>query len=135
MLSDKIRQKESIKEIHERYSYYNNVPERGLVINKRPAMTQIDHEKVGDYVLLTVRDPLCAYDEDLRKQGKTGVESVTLIGLCTDICVISNAMLVKAFLPEVPVMVDASCCAGVTPQSHENALNAMEICQIQVLNR
>ena len=48
---------------------------------------------------------------------------------------ISNAMLVKAFLPEVPVMVDASCCAGVTPQSHENALNAMEICQIQVLNR
>ena len=78
---------------------------------------------------------LCAYDEDLRKQGKTGVESVTLIGLCTDICVISNAMLVKAFLPEVPVMVDASCCAGVTPQSHENALNAMEICQIQVLNR
>ena len=78
---------------------------------------------------------LCAYDEDLRKQGKTGVESVTLIGLCTDICVISNAMLVKAFLPEVPVIVDASCCAGVTPQSHENALNAMEICQIQVLNR
>lgn len=60
MLSDKIRQKESIKEIHEGYSYYNNVPERGLVINKRPAMTQIDHEKVGDYVLLTVRDPLCA---------------------------------------------------------------------------
>ncbi|MGN1378261.1 MAG: isochorismatase family protein [Dorea sp.] len=78
---------------------------------------------------------LCAYDEDLRKQGKTGVESVTLIGLCTDICVISNVMLVKAFLPEVPVIVDASCCAGVTPQSHENALNAMEICQIQVLNR
>lgn len=82
-----------------------------------------------------LRALLCAYDEDLRKQGKTGVESVTLIGLCTDICVISNAMLVKAFLPEVPVMVDASCCAGVTPQSHENALNAMEICQIQVLNR
>ena len=62
------------------------------------------------------------------------VESVELIGLCTDICVISNAMLVKAALPEVPVFVDASCCAGVTPESHGRALAAMEACQIQILN-
>ena len=80
MLSDKIRQKESIKEIHERYSYYNNVPERGLVINKRPAMTQIDHEKVGDYMLLTVRDPLCAYDEDPAKKIAGRLENAELIG-------------------------------------------------------
>lgn len=80
MLSDRIRQKESIKEIHERYSYYNNVPERGLVINKRPAMTQIDHEKVGDYVLLTVRDPLCAYDEDPAKKIAGRLENAELIG-------------------------------------------------------
>ena len=61
------------------------------------------------------------------------IGSITLIGLCTDICVISNAMIVKAVLPEVPVFVDANCCAGVTPQSHENALAAMECCQIKVL--
>ena len=58
-------------------------------------------------------------------------DSVELVGLCTDICVISNAMLIKARMPEMPVSVDASCCAGVTPQSHENALNAMKMCQIR----
>ena len=63
------------------------------------------------------------------------IGSITLIGLCTDICVVSNAMLVKAFLPEVPVIVDASCCAGVTPESHETALKAMEACQIQIVGR
>ena len=62
------------------------------------------------------------------------IASVTLIGLCTDICVISNALLVKAFLPEVPVTVDAACCAGVTPESHKNALAAMKMCQIAVEN-
>ena len=61
------------------------------------------------------------------------IGSVTLIGLCTDICVISNAMIVKAFLPEVPVRVDAACCAGVTPESHENALAAMKCCQIEII--
>ena len=60
------------------------------------------------------------------------IASVTLVGLCTDICVISNALLVKAFLPEVPITVDAACCAGVTPQSHLNALEAMKMCQITV---
>lgn len=73
-------------------------------------------------------------DEDLRKQGKSGVEKVTLVGLCTDICVISNAMLIKAFLPEAEVAVDAKCCAGVTPESHKNALEAMKMCQITVEN-
>lgn len=77
---------------------------------------------------------LKARDEDLRKQGKPGVEKVTLIGLCTDICVISNALLVKAFLPEAEIAVDAACCAGVTPESHKNALAAMRVCQITVEN-
>lgn len=61
-----------------------------------------------------------------------GLASVELVGLCTDICVISNAMLLKAFYPELPVSVTASCCAGVTPESHENALNAMKMCQIEI---
>ena len=65
--------------------------------------------------------------------AKEEIGSITLIGLCTDICVISNAMLVKAFLPEVPIIVDSSCCAGVTPESHENALKAMQVCQIKVV--
>ena len=62
------------------------------------------------------------------------IESITLIGLCTDICVISNALLLRAFLPEVPITVDAACCAGVTPQSHRIALQAMRACQIEIEN-
>ena len=54
------------------------------------------------------------------------IEEITLVGLCTDICVISNALLVKAYLPEVPVAVLQDCCAGVTPESHKNALEAMK---------
>lgn len=61
------------------------------------------------------------------------LESVTFMGLCTDICVISNVMLTKAFFPEVPVFVDAKGCAGVTVQSHENALEAMKMCQVTIL--
>ena len=63
------------------------------------------------------------------------IGDITFVGLCTDICVISNALLVKASLPEVPIYVDASCCAGVTPESHENALKAMEMCQIQIIGK
>lgn len=66
------------------------------------------------------------YDEE-------DIDSITLIGLCTDICVISNALLLKAFLPEVEISVDASCCAGVTPESHRNALEAMKCCQIRII--
>ena len=57
---------------------------------------------------------------------------IELVGLCTDICVVSNAMLLKARLPEVKISVDASCCAGVTPESHEAALKTMQMCQIAV---
>lgn len=68
----------------------------------------------------------------VRMNQENPIESITVIGLCTDICVISNALLCKAFLPEVEIRVDSKCCAGVTPQSHENALNAMKVCQIIV---
>ena len=61
------------------------------------------------------------------------VESITFVGLCTDICVISNVMLTKAFFPEIPLIVDAKGCAGVTPESHQNALNAMKMCQVEIL--
>ena len=63
-----------------------------------------------------------------------GLEEVVLIGLCTDICVISNAMLIKAYIPEVRVTVDAACCAGTTPDNHNIALCAMKACQISIEN-
>ncbi len=61
----------------------------------------------------------------------SGLE-IELVGLCTDICVVSNALLIKARLPEVPVSADASCCAGVTPKSHAAALATMRACQVLV---
>lgn len=60
------------------------------------------------------------------------VEEIELVGLCTDICVISNAMILKAKMPEVKICVDQKCCAGVTPESHDNALKAMQSCQIEI---
>lgn len=62
------------------------------------------------------------------------IDSVELVGVCTDICVISNAMLIKAFCPEITVTVDAACCAGVTTNSHMTALKAMQACQIRIDN-
>lgn len=61
------------------------------------------------------------------------IDSVELVGLCTDICVLSNAILLKATEPELVVSVDARCCAGVTPKSHLNALEAMKMCQVEIV--
>ena len=58
--------------------------------------------------------------------------SLELIGLCTDICVVSNALLLKANFPEVPMTVDSACCAGVTPETHQAALATMACCQIDI---
>ena len=80
MKSEEIRKKPSIRRIHEQYEYYKNVPERGLMIKGRPALTQIDHEKVGDFVLITVRDPLCAYDVDPAKKIADRLDHAELIG-------------------------------------------------------
>ena len=57
---------------------------------------------------------------------------IELVGLCTDICVISNALIIKAFFPEITVSVDSGCCAGVTPEKHEAALETMRSCQVEV---
>ena len=67
-------------------------------------------------------------------RGEGEIESITFVGLCTDICVISNAMITKAFFPEIPLTVDAKACAGVTPESHARALEAMKTCQIKIAN-
>ena len=69
----------------------------------------------------------------ISENAKGNTLEIELIGLCTDICVVSNALLLKAFMPEVIIKVDSSCCAGVTPESHEAALLTMKMCQIDVI--
>ena len=72
--------------------------------------------------------------ESLKKENdRTPIEEIELCGLCTDICVISNALTIRAHNTECDITVDSSCCAGVTPQSHNNALEAMKMCQIEVV--
>ena len=71
-------------------------------------------------------------EEKLTDLFSEEIEAIELIGVCTDICVISNALILKASFPEVPIYVDATCCAGVTPELHEAALKVMKSCQIIV---
>ena len=79
--------------------------------------------------------PTFGYIEVSNEIAKNGgdISDITIIGLCTDICVISNAMIMKSAFPEANISVIASACAGVTPESHKNALEAMKMCQIQVI--
>ncbi len=69
----------------------------------------------------------------IEEEYKTGEISFELCGLCTDICVVSNALMLKAYFPEAPISVDASCCAGVTPEKHKAALETMRSCQIDII--
>ena len=69
----------------------------------------------------------------LEMNAAEAITEVELIGLCTDICVISNALLAKAFLPNAHIKVDSSCCAGVTLESHETALQAMRACHVEIV--
>jgi nicotinamidase-related amidase len=86
----------------------------GMVIIDKPSFGSIE---LADYIAESIKP-----------------DKVELIGLCTDICVISNALILKARLPETEIAVDAKCCAGVTPESHVNALRAMKLCQIRITN-
>ena len=87
-------------------------------------------------------NPLCVmYEKDTfgcvalgERLSRLGpIKEIEIIGVCTDICVISNALLLKAFCPNAHIVVDASCCAGVTPESHRTALEAMKACQIEII--
>ena len=71
---------------------------------------------------------------DLKAVSEKEEIELELVGLCTDICVVSNAILLKASMPEVKISVDAACCAGVTPEKHLAALETMRSCQIYVVN-
>lgn len=78
----------------------------------------------------------CALARDLKAlaESENGEIELELVGLCTDICVVSNALLLKAAMPEIAISVDAACCAGVTPEKHLAALETMRSCQIRVEN-
>lgn len=104
---------------------------------------EIPYELTHDYFDKDIKDCFSYINkpifgsETLAKYFQTmenELEEVVLCGVCTDICVISNAMILKSFLPEVLITVDASCCAGVTPDRHTTALAAMQCCQINVVN-
>lgn len=98
-------------------------------------LNPIIQDAVGDALMLekptfgSVRLP-----EILRKDLEPGDSvRIELIGLCTDICVVSNALLLKACFPEAEIAVNARCCAGVTPEKHQAALETMRSCQIDIL--
>ena len=92
-------------------------------LEERGSYQIIDKPTFGSEELVSL---LKEYDET------EPIGRITLIGLCTDICVVTNALLVKTAFPEIPVNVKADCCAGVTPESHVAALKTMQMCQIEI---
>ena len=95
------------------------LPEYAVMVDKPTFGSVKLPELIGEYVAVN---------------GAENVH-VEVIGLCTDICVVSNALLLKAFYPEMPISLDAKCCAGVTPEKHAAALETMASCQIRIDNR
>jgi nicotinamidase-related amidase len=97
---------------------------------------QLEGLQRGKHCPIYLKDTFGSFQlaEDLRNMNEEQpIDEIELIGLCTDICVVSNALLIKAALPQVPIVVDSACCAGVTPDSHKAALATMKSCQIKVL--
>lgn len=101
------------------------VPE---IINEESAIAIFNKETFGKY---NIADDLLQVARDAWET--TEIDSIEIVGLCTDICVVSNALILKANFPEVPIFVDSACCAGVTPAKHEAALEVMRSCQIEVI--
>lgn len=89
----------------------------------------------GDTVIDKPAFGSLALGELLQQEDATALDGIELVGLCTDICVLANATIAKAALPNVPISVDAACCAGVTPASHDTALAAMKTIQINILHQ
>ena len=89
-----------------------------------PSMAIIDKPTFGSMELAT----------KIKNLSNSEEIEVELVGVCTDICVVSNALILKAFLPEAGLKVDASCCAGVTVERHKSALETLKSCQITIIN-
>ena len=95
------------------------IPELSMIVEKAEVL---DKPNFGSLKLI-----------DFLKSQKEPIESIELVGLCTDICVVSNGLILKAVFPEIPIRVDSKCCAGVTPEKHQAALEVMRSCQIEVV--
>lgn len=109
---------------------WNFTPElEDAMAKTEPEVSHICCKKTfGDYML-----PSDILDElMMHNKAVTDIEKIIIYGYCTDICVISNAMVLRAAFPETEIKIQADCCAGVTPESHETALNAMRACQFRV---
>jgi nicotinamidase-related amidase len=94
------------------------------------------HKNVADEQHMIAKDTFGGVSLPMRiHEMLAGVEpeEIALVGLCTDICVISNALLLKAFYPESTITVDAAACAGATPEGHKTALTAMKACHIDII--
>ncbi len=89
-------------------------------------------EELKPYAKEVIDKPTFGSTDLVKFVADGGYDEIELIGLCTDICVVSNALLLKANFPEKTYRVDADCCAGVTPESHEAALTTMKMCQIEI---
>lgn len=87
----------------------------------------VDKLTFGSYAVADAIIPACG-----RQYGNINVESIELCGVCTDICVISNALIIKSIFHDIPIFIDSKCCAGVTPAKHEAALEVMRSCHIEV---
>ena len=96
-------------------------------------MTDVIFAGTSNRKMVNFAEVVLVFD-NTKRHLHTDYDEIEIVGLCTDICVISNALLLKATVPETPITVDASCCAGVTPESHKNALEAMKMCQITIIN-
>ena len=105
----------------------------GWLLNTEVADALGDYGTIIDKPTFGSTDLIALVREYVQQYGQPNVH-VEIIGLCTDICVVSNALIEKAFYPEMPITLDAACCAGVTPESHDAALTTMRMCQINVIN-
>lgn len=116
---------EIVEEIRSAYALaYNNILHLNEVVPELSHLEVIDKITFGSIDLQEVLSTLALQET---------IEDITFVGLCTGICVLSNAILAKATLPEVPINVIADCCACVTPESHKTALEAMKLCQINII--
>ena len=89
-------------------------------------------DELKPFVYQVIDKPTFGSTELVQFIKENQYDEAEFIGVCTDICVVSNALLLKAHLPEMQIIVDASCCAGVTPETHLAALKTMEMCQINI---
>ena len=112
----------------------HNIDERILDAWRRNKNTVLAADLLGNIFKKSVFGcfALLEFLENLRKEG-AAITEIELLGLCTDICVVSNAIMLKNYFPDIEINVNADCCAGVTPQSHNEALNVMKMCHINII--